>query len=385
MSWQVELAKREDIPELDALWSRVYVSEDDAPQHSERDWPEGQVRTLLRSEGRIVAAAISHPFVCMRGQDDLKCAGLASVATALEARQSGAATALTHQTLRILRENGYAISSLYAYSDAFYRRLGYEICGARYKIVCPVDELPKSRESAKIQVVPHEEAASLNDIYERFARSFSGAFRRDEYLWKRRLGRRAQAIYKIGEPEGAYFWANVDDFWSDLTIGECAYTDQESYLQMLCAFRSLATHTESVTWYEPMRSPFLAAFGNAGAKYSLHRWTMFRIVDVKKALEACTTTASGRFTISVQDDQIEENTGTYQVCAEDGRINVSYLKGESNADLACTVGRLSQALMGQPSLLDLAQIGLIQVKEQRGLSKAAEILPAIPVTCMDFF
>lgn len=385
MSWRVEIAKPEDAFELDALWSRVYVSNEDAPQHHQREWPASQLRTIIRDKGKIVAAAVTHPFECMRGKDTLKCAGLASVATGLEARQTGAASALTAGTLKEMHREGYAISSLYAYKDNFYRKQGYEICGARYRIVSPVCDLPTSSERIPIEVVPHDDVQSMNSVYEQFARSFNGSFVRDEYLWKRRIGKRAQAIYAIGSPAKAYFWANVDNFWTDLTIGECAYTDPESYRALLCAFRSLAANHKTVTWHEPLNSAFVAAFGDAKATYNLDRWTMYRIINIEKAFTACSTDHEGSFSIAVTDDQIPENNGSFQITASGGKITVERLASGKQADLTTTIGHLSQAFMGHPGTAELVALGYIQVDNAQALSSAMAIMPSRGVTCMDFF
>jgi hypothetical protein len=53
--------------------------------------------------------------------------------------------------------------------------------------------------------------------------------------------------------------------------------------------------------------------------------------------------------------------------------------------LTMDVRQFAQAVLGDPSVLDLARIGLVDVADAAALESASRLLPASPVYCPEFF
>jgi predicted acetyltransferase len=109
---------------------------------------------------------------------------------------------------------------------------------------------------------------------------------------------------------------------------------------------------------------------------------MYRVTDVPAALRQLKTQETGAFDLEVVDDLIPENCGPWHVGFSPSGVDVQPAK---NADLTTDVRQLAQALLGEPSWRDLAANGFVVVKEDRALSAAEKLMPAMPATCLDFF
>ncbi len=55
------------------------------------------------------------------------------------------------------------------------------------------------------------------------------------------------------------------------------------------------------------------------------------------------------------------------------------------ACIAFSIGAFSQAFMGAPSVTELAQHGLIEVRDPLSLEMAERLFTPMPVCCMEFF
>ena len=63
---------------------------------------------------------------------------------------------------------------------------------------------------------------------------------------------------------------------------------------------------------------------------------------------------------------------------------VEVTKADS-AELHTDIGHFSQALMGSPSISQLAEQGAVRVDSQQALDAAEALLTPLPVCCMEFF
>jgi predicted acetyltransferase len=99
-------------------------------------------------------------------------------------------------------------------------------------------------------------------------------------------------------------------------------------------------------------------------------------------LSKLTAEESGEFTIRVRDDIVPENEGPWRIVFSPEGIEVTACDA---ADLEIDVRQFAQAYLGEPSLADLARIGLVDVKSRDALRAATRLLPASPTLCNDFF
>lgn len=313
--------------------------------------------------------------------------GIAGVGVIPDRRHTGLGSQIMRYSLREMFDSGKALSSLYGFSEAYYRQFGYEVCGARFEISCPTAYLPDIKPSLPIRRLGQEEFGLLKDVYDRFAVARSGTGVRNDLLWRRvvdipydadpPLAKRA--AYLVGEPGQAYIILRHDvTFHVEQEVREIAWATREGYESALGFLKALAINKSSVCWKEPSDSPFLASYVRSSSLSTI-KWTnavMFRVIDVAKALSALKPTAG--FGVRISDPDLPENDGVWQV-------GPSGVKRGGEADFACGIREFTQALLGQPSLSDLARNDAIEVLRPAGLEKAFRTLPPQPVTCLDFF
>jgi predicted acetyltransferase len=88
---------------------------------------------------------------------------------------------------------------------------------------------------------------------------------------------------------------------------------------------------------------------------------MFRITDVKPALEMLPipTTARGELALEVDDPVLAQNARTYRVSAREGRLRVAPYRGLRAPRLKVPVDVLAQLYTGALSPLAAAEAGLV--------------------------
>lgn len=374
-------ATESDWPDMNQVWAWVYTNQ--PPDEDLDPEPENMSRWLVRDQGRAVSVCQIYHYNLARGEDRLTCGGVGGVATLVEARQTGAAHELMVGVLRAMREKEFAVSALYAYKESYYRRFGYELSGWRWQMTCPAHRLPKTKSSLPVRQIAPEDAALLDEVYLPFIESLSGSHERTAADWKKRLGKKPSPIYAVGDPIEAYAWVNLKEFWGDATVGEIAWSTREGYESILSVLKGACSNQSRLIWNEPPFSPYLSRFADQGAELKVVRPSMFRAVHVPRALESLTSDEDLSFVLAIQDEMLPENNGPWRVVCESGQTVVQPTAEEP--DFTLGIGAFSQALMGQPSLVDLFDLELVEVQNGMGFAQAIHLLSPMPVVCMEFF
>lgn len=351
-------ASPRDYPDCLKVWQRVYGVEVFSD-----DWTEPlefQRFIIGRVGGRPAFAAVICDYpTLVRGQL-LSCAGIAAVGVLPEFRGSGTGQQMMDATMALVREAGYEIASLYAFREPFYRKSGFEACGWRWQIKCPIHQLPQAECDLPVREVESGEVAILADCYRAFIRQFSGSCDRTPAHWARRLGRKPPQIYAVGNPIEGYLWCNPHGFWNDLEIGEMAWNSPRGYESLLNLMRTLGINKTNVIWREPPESGFARRFVDGQVEMERHRPTMFAVVDAESVLVKFGADLS-RFSIEFRGSLV--GTGS--------RIQIDEWQ-------------LGQAILGSPSLGELVRWGEVS-GEEGACNYLQTILSPTAVCCMEFF
>lgn len=342
----------------------------------------GEKRFLARLDGKAAGGCTVIDLNIARGASDLKCGGVAGVATLPEYRGAGVADALMKSILAGMREDGFSIAALYPYRSKFYRKFGYENCGWRWQIKCPQERFPKIEGTLPVSQIQPDRLTELDQVYVPFIRERSGSPTRREADWKHRMGQSTPMVYAIGDPIEAYLWVNLETFWGDANVGEVAWTTRRGYESAIAHMRSLCANQTSMTWHEPPDSPFIARYFDQGVTATLNRQTMYRVIDVKSALQSLRPSNSGSFCFELIDSDGPWNQGVWGVRYTTDGVEVT---SGGTAQVRLDVRPFSQALMGEPDIMELARMGLIEVLDPAGLAAMAQLLDPRPVVCMEFF
>lgn len=313
---------------------------------------------------------------------NLKCGGIAAVAVHPKARAGGVGSAMMRHAVRQMREQGVPMASLYGYREWFYRKFGFETCGRRYELIAPTHRVPLLPAELPIRDLAQADWREVNACYEAFAMARNGMTMRDEFLWHRVVSEK-HTIYAAGDPVEAYAILRHEvDFWKAQNVREIAWSTARGYRTILGLMAGLGVNKTAVEWYEPGDSPFVATYLDQGVDIKLSRLVMYRCNDVPAALAALRPRGSGSFTLEVLDDLIPENRGPWRVAFGPSGVEVS---SASDAALVMSVQGFVQALLGQPSLHDLAINQLVDVRSAAALEAAETLLSPASVYCLEFF
>lgn len=371
---------KRDLEDLNRIWSWVYRNE---PPTEPMSPEEGESYFLVRNEaGEAVSVCQIYDYQMTRGDAVLPCGGIGGVATPIEHRGTGAASALMRGCLRQMREAGQVISALYGFRETYYRRFGYEMCGWRWQISTPVGRLPKFEKSLPVRQIDPKDVAVLDDVYRAMARTVSGFHLRTKADWESRLGKKPPPIYAVGDPIEGYAWVTLKDFWGTADVGEIGWSSRRGYESIMAVLRDACHNQSTLKWQESPASPFIALWADQGATCEMARWSMFRVVDVPGALRLLKPEGEGSFCIDVLDAEVPENSGPWQVEWSGGSVQV--IQG-GTPDLMCDIRPFSQALMGQPSLAELVRHEAVKVLRPEALTAACQLLSPMPVMCSEFF
>lgn len=340
---------------------------------------------VAERDGRIVAFFVVGPMQATMPAGPLRCAGIAAVAVRPEARSTGIGRAMMRWAVPQLRERGYSLASLYAFRESFYRPVGYEVVGLRYKIVCPHHRLPRVPSDLPVRAMDEDGWKDAVPVYEAFASRYTGMNLRSPAQWltvTRGTGGKTR-LFVIGEPAQAYAVTHLQSaFWEEQMVSEVAWSSPEGYHGLLAFFRSLCANKTQLAWYEPGDSPFLHRHLDQGIKVSVERWMMSRILDVPTAIAALHPAGSGSLSLEVRDPELPDNAGVWDLRWSEGTIEAK--RGSGAPEASASIGALTQALHGEPSAEELLAAGGLECAPQ-AVARLTDLFPRRRAYCMDFY
>ena len=347
------------------------------------DHPRFTLRDVRVAEldGQIVASLILYPFTAfVRGQR-VPIAGVGSVAVSPEHRRRGVGETCMRAALRELRQRGSALSALYAFRGSYYRKLGYGPVETVHQIATAAANLPHSDEARRVRRLMLPDRPLVQALYDRVAPQGHFALERPAAWWSRRLWTYPGewVVYegkRRGQIEG-YLYYEVETsrgpFKLAVTLGEFVAATPEAHRGLVGHLASLADQVEEIHYAAPADGVWLTLLKTAqnlrpGAEIAAFLDTggaahgaMFRITDVKTALEALPvgSTARGELALEVADPILTQNARTYRVSAREGRLRVAPYRGLRAPRLSVPVDVLAQLYAGALSPVRAAEAGLL--------------------------
>lgn len=366
------------------IWEDAFLGDNAEPSEEWFNLPGARL-FVWEQDKAVCATARVHEFTASRGEAVLPCGGVAAVAVALPSRRAGVGTEIMRDCLAWMRSQGYPLSSLYAFRETWYRPLGYEVCGRRWKVSVPAVRLPTIASDLPTREVVSGDWRVLEPCHASWVQRYSGMNARSGDRWSKVLAPagKQHTILAAGEPVEAYVvLRSTAEFSGEQAITEAVWATPEGYRAFLSILAKIGMNRSKVTWYEPPDLPYLMEHFDSDVEVSLARPIMFRANDVAGALRALKPEAKGEFTIEVEDETLPENRGPWAVRFKPGEVEVS---AAPSAEVILDVRAFSQALLGQPSFEALAASGRVKAHSERALAAVAALLPGRDVYCLEFF
>ena len=383
------IARRTDVETLADLGHRAYrVSSLEKRREFYTDHPRFSLRDVRVGEldGQIVCSLVLYPFTAfVRGQR-VPVAGVGSVAVSPEQRRRGIGETLLKAMFREMRQEGRALSMLYAFRGSYYRKLGYGAIEITHPLAFAPSVLPASDEARRARRLMLPDRGAVQELYSRVAQQGHFALERRPEWWANRLwGYPGEWIVYEGRRRGqieGYLYYEVDTtngpFKLALTLSEFVAATPEAHRGLAGHLASLADQVSEIHFASPgdaawplmfstpqnlMPGPEIGLMADTG---NLGVGLMLRVVDVKLALEAFPVGTQGRgeIVLEVEDDVIPQNARAWRVSAREGRLRLRPESGRSGGSprlprLSVPANLLGPVLAGTITPTRAAEVGLI--------------------------
>jgi predicted acetyltransferase len=396
-----------DIRALAELWDRCFPGErtvGDRVRQLEAGLPHGGVEIVHAwdEDGRVIAA-----FKALRLQQvfsgvPLPTLGLAAVAVAPDRRRRGLGAALCREAIRLGRDRGDLISTLYPFRPAFYRALGWGLCGRLHAHVFDPAWLPDHAERNAVRSATADDLPALAACYRTVADRSNGLLLRHEALWRQLLGDgRAQpfVVSDGGQITGyliAHFGSGPHPESRLLRVSELVAATDAAYRALLGWLSSVSDQWRRVRYdahpaerfEHRLADPRVPNHRRERALYfpvaRVIAGPMVRVLDVPAALRARAAAPPVTLTIEVVDGVLPENRGPW-LWTPDGEV-VSAQGREQNTDaqILTDAATFAQLYAGELRPSEAVTLGLAQ---SSGDMKAADLAfrPTAPFRLLDEF
>lgn len=345
---------------------------------------EGDVEQKLRQSehwamvdeatGKLMGGMILIDYQTRIGENWLPLSGVGGVATLPEYRRAGVIRGVFSEVLPMMYERGIALSGLYPFSHAFYRKFGYETFGGQNMADVGLEQLRGFEQPDEVRMIEDSrDMLSARAIYERFAQTRDLAMRRHfDSQWKKIMGGDAykERVYKYllmrrkdGELEPcAYIVFSPDDGKGGGRIAaarEAAYVDGDAFRRLLGFMSTFFPHYSRLRMALPGDVDLAAICRDAyDVHYNVERGYMLRAINAKLLLDSQPVSPTLRmaakaapleFTLALTDEFIAKNTGLYRVRISGSGVSCA-LEGMAQADIEMGITGFTQLVTGTLSL-----------------------------------
>lgn len=294
--------------------------------------------------------------------------GLAAVAVKPSRRKRGVAGRLCTEALLAAASRGDVISALYPFRPAYYRRMGWELVGELHDHRCRTAALPAYTEAARVREARGpEDADAIAASYARAAAAGHGPLVRDRRIWVYRLAGLDLGVRPLDVDEawdvGAHPTRRALIYEEDDGVARgyalVRYAPARSPEEGVLEVRELVAETESAyrgilghLRAQADQWPWSRHFARPGERFgdrlddprpprfrparSLYfptgrivRGPMLRVVDVPAAMRLRrwfdgpdTDPATATLRIQIEDGELPENRGPWQLRIEEGAASV---------------------------------------------------------------
>lgn len=322
----------------------------------------------FNDEGEMMGCLSIPDFMAEFDGASYKMGGIEGVCTYPQFRRQGAIREIFKKALPHLYENGYTFSYLYAFSEAYYRRFGYEPTCHAIGMTYAMHTIPSEKYDGSF--VLYRDVKQLEDFsraYEVFASKYNMCIHRCEYDWKNVTsatpfnGKKSAYLYRdaTGNPVGYLVIETVEEGGS--TILHCSEIVFDTF-QTLKALLSFAKTFQADYELVRIRVPnnlnlryFCTDYSQSSSKIELLQNGMARVINVRKVLEGAAYIGSGNVAIRINDSIIKENEKDFYVEFSDGKctnIIENQISEENEVDITMTISQFSAAILGTYEVAD---------------------------------
>lgn len=327
----------------------------------------------------------------------VKMMGIGGVATLPEFRRRGGVRGCFEHALPDMYAQGYALSYLYPFSTAFYRKFGYELGCERNLWKIRLSAVPKFEVDGTFHLLEPEKnlKADIRQVYDAFASRYNCMTLDEdiEYLWVDKANpfrdKEYTYVYRAadGTPKGIVSYKPIMDE-GDRAL-DCSrhfwFADVEGFkalLVLLCRLQADHSHILVNLPDDVKLDALVPEWSFDNLKRNRYCHGMVRVIDAVQVLKLAKMQGSGELVIELSDHQIEQNNGRFHVVFENG-VTLSVERTENEADVSMPITEFSRLICGKHEVSEWAW--LPEVKCFCDPQKAAKVFYAKPMFITRYF
>lgn len=327
--------------------------------------------------------------VRIRGKEQLT-PYLVGVATAPEARGQHLFKPLLKATLEKLRSQEVSFVTLMPIFAGIYKpyEFAYYHFRHEYKMSLSVlAELGCNTCDVKLErsgLVSEK----LAPIYATFTVNCSGVPVRDEFQWKKLLAVNAAENVQLvvaseNEKTTGYMFYKITD--GTFNVIELIYLTNDAKFALLNFAGQHKSDAENIVWLAPDWDKTYLNFKDQSITGSVAPFMMARCIDARRALLdiAPSKKIVGEVNLLLTDNLVEENNHMLKLISDDGQLGVSSTKDAE--DIAMGMAAFTQMFIGTFTATELAEAGLITVKNEEKLELLDKLFPKLRTFNNEYF
>jgi predicted acetyltransferase len=306
--------------------------------------------------------------------------GVAGVAVVPETRGKGTARWMMSHAMEEAREEGFALSALYASTQGLYRQVGYEQGGYRCVSTVLPHRIDVRAREPRVRRLTEADEPAVRACYEKYASRFSGAVARGEYCWKRTREFRDKSFHGFGiDAAGGTGGMGGTDGGLDgyvfllqlrggdtgdgisVEVSDLAFAGEAAGRRLLGFLADFSTTTKEISLAGPPLHPLLSLQTSHHDEISKREVWMLRITDLARALteRGYPRAVRAAIRLNVHDPVVRANDGSWTLSVEHGRAEV---KREAHARpaLTTTINGLAAVYTGLYTATQAAGLGWME-------------------------
>lgn len=327
------------------------------------------------------------------GEHEVKAIGLGGVTSPPEQRRRGYIRELLKATVLEARSNGVNLCLLHPFKNSFYAQFGWAAAMEQRLYRGDINVLKHFRlgEGSFVPMSP-ELTSEMQSIALRGLRGRWGVTIRTARQWKEFLPdakrKRHGIIWRdktgLGRAYVVYTMHDRGQEGRKLECHEAIACDPEARTQLLAFLANHDSQASEVQLLVPSDAPLNLLLRDP-IHSEVRQWLMLRIIDVVGALNdyALPAKLSGSCVLSIKDNWLEFNQGTFKLEASEGKLSCQ--PSDQAADVTLDVGLLAQWLTRYVRPRQAAAFGLCSVQNKTALAFLDSLFSGLAPFNNDFF
>lgn len=327
--------------------------------------------------------------VRIRGKEQLT-PYLVGVATAPEARGQHLFKPLLKATLEKLRSQEVSFVTLMPIFAGIYKPYEFAYYHFRHEYKMSLSALAEL--GCNTCDVKLERSGLVSEklapIYATFTVNCSGVPVRDEFQWKKLLAVNAAENVQLvvaseNEKTTGYMFYKITD--GTFNAIELIYLTNDAKFALLNFAGQHKSDAENFVWLAPDWDKTYLNFKDQSITGSVAPFMMARCIDARRALLdiAPSKKIVGEVNLLLTDNLVEENNHMLKLISDDGQLGVSSTKDAE--DIAMGMAAFTQMFIGTFTATELAEAGLITVKNEEKLELLDKLFPKLRTFNNEYF